>query len=650
MTKSLFDRAGNPITLGRILGQGGEGTVFEAGYDKRAELAGKVYNHPIPRDKQEKIWRMASCGDSYLREIAAWPIDTLHSARGGEVIGFVMPKVCNHEPIHHLYGPTHRKQIFPKSDYAFLLHVARNVAAAFDAIHHHRHVIGDVNQGNLVVASDGRVRLIDCDSFQIQADDRIHLCEVGVAIFTPPELQGLKTFKGVMRTPNHDNFGLALLVFHLLQMGRHPFSGIFNQGRGDMPLERAIAEFRFAYGANRQTKQMDMPPFALPLDVLPKEVSSLFERAFSESGATSARPSASEWVSSLDTMKQGLRTCCAEPVHKFASHLGGCPWCEMEKKGGAQFFLPLLLITAIHGTSSITVADPWSRVQSILPPDISTDYSPPTSSVVGQPPPADRLRARWVYIIVMPVVFAALIACFFAWSNLAVLWIGLGIFFKVKFRHPYWQLRKERKSVLDGLLREFEGKHRQFKESATIRPFSDLQQQLWLTKQEFDRLEPAHQAERKKLRENLQSKQLQKHLERFFLSQARIPGIGSGRMTVLESFGVETAADIDEFKILRIPGFGPKLTNELVKWRRQAESKFRFNPQEGVDPREEQQLQARFNQKAAQLKESLQNGHIKLQQLRAEIPNRMSVTRTSLNQISLAVQQAEADVKAVSGW
>jgi DNA-binding helix-hairpin-helix protein with protein kinase domain len=540
--------------------------------------------------------------------------------------------------------------VFPKSDYAFLVHVARNVAAAFDAIHHYGHVIGDVNQGNLLVARDGRVRLIDCDSFQIMAGGVNHLCEVGVPIFTPPELQGLGSFKGITRSPNHDNFGLALLVFHLLHMGRHPFSGVFNQGRGDMPLERAIAEFRFAYGANRRAKQVDMPPLALPMDLLPRQVADLFERAFSEEGAATTRPTASEWVSGLDSMRQGLKTCGAEPIHKFASHLGVCPWCEMERKGGTQFFLPILLVTVGPGISPGTIAELWSRIQSVPPPILSATYSPPTRQAIRRPPPADRQRARWAYLILKPGALAALAGGLIALPNLAVLWIGLGILLSVKFRHPYRQVRKERKTVLEALSREFEKKQRQLREATSIKPFTDLQQQFWRVKQEFDRLEPAHKVERQKLRDSLRNKQLQKHLERFFIRQANITGIGTGRMTVLESFGVETAADVDEWKIRRIPGFGPKLTNELVDWRRRMESRFRFDPQQGVDQREEQQLQARFNQQAAKLREALHNGHIKLQQLRNDMSSRVSTMRASLDETAVAVQQAQEDVRAVSGW
>ena len=128
-----------------------------------------------------------------------------------------------------------------------MVRAATNLARAFGQIHAASHVIGDVNHGNALIGKDGTAVLIDCDSIQVRDRSRTFACDVGTPLFTPPELQG-KTFRGLHRTENHDRFGLAVLIFHLLFQGRHPFAGVYADG--EMPLERAIAESRFAYGAH----------------------------------------------------------------------------------------------------------------------------------------------------------------------------------------------------------------------------------------------------------------------------------------------------------------------------------------------------------------------------------------------------------------
>ena len=214
---------------------------------------------------------------------------------------------------------------------------ARNVAAAFDTMHEAGIVVGDVNQGNLLVDETMRVRFIDCDSFQIQSGDDTFLCPVGTPHFTPPELQG-KKLRETPRTPDHDRFGLAVLMFHLMFVGRHPFAGRYF-GDGEQTIERAIAERRFAFSKNRAATLMEPPPASLRLEDLPAAggravragVSAARRREQPAHGAgvgRAARPAA-----------QSRQGCTFDPAHVFYSRLGQCPWCRIEDEGGPAFFV-----------------------------------------------------------------------------------------------------------------------------------------------------------------------------------------------------------------------------------------------------------------------------------------------------------------------
>jgi len=316
----LFDSKGQRIPLGKKLGTGGEGSVYGVPVLGN-NIVAKIYHEAVSAEKQAKLSGMVRGGDETLKKIAAWPLEILQASVGGQIRGFLMQKVTDHEPIHHLYGPSHRKQRFPDKDWAFLVNTARNASAALEAIHSHGHVIGDINPNLLFVAGNSIVKLIDCDSFQIVVDGKHYLCEVGVPHFTPPELQGYSSFRGVRRTKNHDNFGLALILFHILLMGRHPFSGVFS-GVGDMPLEKSIAQFRYAFGRNSASKGMTPPPNSVTPAILPGEIANLFERAFTEPGAQQeGRPTAREWVKALDSLKSQLRACGQETADRPPKYL-----------------------------------------------------------------------------------------------------------------------------------------------------------------------------------------------------------------------------------------------------------------------------------------------------------------------------------------
>src|SRR5262249_18699616 len=151
-------------------------------------------------EKAEKLSRMVEAQSDRLLALAAWPVETLFSTDRRSLTGFLMKNVKGFKDIHLLYNPKSRTREFPpKANWRFLIHTAANVARAFCAIHDHGHVIGDVNQSNVRVSPETAiVSLVDCDSFQIASNAKIYPCEVGVPLFTPPELQETE-FREVVR-------------------------------------------------------------------------------------------------------------------------------------------------------------------------------------------------------------------------------------------------------------------------------------------------------------------------------------------------------------------------------------------------------------------------------------------------------------------
>jgi len=175
----LHDHLGNEVRLpAKPFATGGEGAVFDV--VGRPDLVAKLYSKPQNKERCDKLRAMANLCSPDLLKIAAWPTATLSNGNPAAVEGILMPRIADHKEIHQLYSVAQRKKDFPEVDWGFLLHTARNCAIAFESVHSHGHVVGDVNQKNVMVSKKGTVALVDCDSFQVKEGTRIFRCGVGL--------------------------------------------------------------------------------------------------------------------------------------------------------------------------------------------------------------------------------------------------------------------------------------------------------------------------------------------------------------------------------------------------------------------------------------------------------------------------------------
>jgi DNA-binding helix-hairpin-helix protein with protein kinase domain len=357
MTLPQLFSGGSPLRLDKQIGKGGEGEVYTL--SDRRDFAVKFYTLKDLASREAKITAMVRSKLADQFKLVAFPTATV-ADRSGKFMGFVMRLVSGSKPLHELYAPSSRKHHFPTADYRFIVRSALNIVRAVAQVHASGCVIGDINHSGILVSQQAIAALIDADSFQIKDGYKHHLCKVGVPEYTPPELQGQK-LDSIVRAPNHDNFGLAIIIFQLLFMGRHPFSGRFS-GQGDMPMEKAIAEFRFAYSLKRQTG-MSPPPGASDLRDIPLWLADLFELAFSQTSRDN-RPTSEQWAAALERFETTITTCNANKLHHYSSAAKTCPWCDMEQNIGLILFIPdASKFTAQAFTGGKFNADQlWSRL------------------------------------------------------------------------------------------------------------------------------------------------------------------------------------------------------------------------------------------------------------------------------------------------
>ena len=655
----LVDASGRPLRLGAELGRGGEGSVYALA--DRTEIVAKLYHHRPGAEKSAKIVAMAKLGTDRLLKLAAWPTSPIHAAsRGGPVLGFLMPRISGHKPAFNLYSPKLRLQEFPSAGWAFLIHAAVNAARAFAVIHENGHVIGDVNHGNLVVAADATVKLIDCDSFQVSAKGQQWFCDVGVSTHQPPEFQGLTSYKRILRTPNHDNFGLAVIVFQLLFMARHPFSGRY-LGAGDMPIERAIKEYRFAYGAKALALQMKPPPGSLSLNGVTRNLALLFERAFSPEGSREgARPKPEEWIAALGELARGLRKCAANPAHEYLAAAGKCPWCEIEATGGFMLFPVVFLPGAGPQPSGIDIAALWQEMRAIPDPGAAPPLPPPAAlkstkaKASPQATPARRPRKRMAIALVLTTVVIIPVAKLVGPMSTiadATFWpLAVAILIVLSWAAMPPVVKKRGKAELEQAALKARERcttiERQWKIEAGNEEFVQRRLALEKLKADYDRLPHERLRRLQDLETNREGAQLTAFLDRCPLDGANIKGVGDAKITVLQSYGLATAADIVDQRVLSVPGIGPVMLKRLKVWRRQKEARFVFDPKRGVSAIDKATVEQRILTERARLERALSEGVAQLAAFSKEILARRQALVREARSAAEALLTAQADLRA----
>ncbi len=580
----LVDSRGQQILLGERLGKGGEGSVYAVEGDDT--LVAKLYHQrPLTQGLLAKLQSLIACRSPELDRISAWPRALVHDPRSRDALGILMPRVSDSRLLHELYSSANRRRHFPDARWHHLILAARNMAAAFESMHAAGVIVGDVNQGNILVDKNMCVRFIDCDSFQIEANGTVFHCPVGTPHFTPPELQSQK-LRDVRRTEDHDGFGLAVLVFHLLFVGRHPFAGRY-MGDGEMSIEKAIAEHRFAFSRHRKERLVEPPPASLLLEELPASLADLFEQAFSSESFQRGRPSASEWVAQLEALIKQRKPCSLDPAHLYYNQLSICPWCRVEDDGGPTFF-------AAEGASSMVSTGRLEgydrRIQKLLIPTF-TELLPARLAIpkVLKPKRRTSQSPATVCDAAATGVVAAASVCLLGIKWIGALWAGAigsiaaGAF--LIFGKPC-RLQRNRG---DELWEQF-GQVQTKLANAAVAVTGKHHKRQKLFDHAVEELKSGYehyQADQDQLQDVL-TLQRTAQLNRLLAGQliqdnlAEIPGLSSSMLSMLQSFGVESAFDVDSLKLMGVPMLSPSLQIELVSWRDRIAGKYKFEPEHGV--------------------------------------------------------------------
>jgi DNA-binding helix-hairpin-helix protein with protein kinase domain len=639
---------GSTYRLAKEIGRGAEGSVWSL--EGEPALVAKFRFKGLNSQDVAKITSMCRLRTEALTRVAAWPITLLKEKGSSGPNGLLMRCVSGYKSIHQLYGIKSRLKLFPEAQFPFLLHTATNTARAFATIHLSGQVVGDVNHSNLMVAQNATVAMIDCDSFQITDGGVTFACPVGVPDFTPPELQGV-VFATQPRTVQHDAFGLAVLLFQLLFLGRHPFMGAFDTRRDEMlSLDTAISQYRFVYALDEGAPEVRLPPFVPRLSDYPLNVREFFNRSFTREAITKGRPTATEWIDALVSLSASTKQCSANPNHQYFSRSSQCPWCRVEG------FIGMAVFGVKIGIDQTVVFDfnaLWAQIESFraIPepferPNLEAiqAQSVPDSSIPEIVTKRRQFRIGGIALLIS----ISCVATFWFPAQLAVLAIIGALIACTKL----WSGRgNQAKPFIDkhsSGLAAFKSAEQAFNQSAELTvAFTNQKRSLERDKVEYLAIPALQRKRRAELEAAREQKQRQRFLERFRIEDEPISNVGEKTKMILYTWGILDASDVELSKISQIKGFGPVRQQSLLVWRASKEAQFRFNPNEPVDSSDLRALEQEFAQKASALRSRLSAGPASLKQALSVWHAQRRQLLASLHSAANRLAAAQVNVQAL---
>lgn len=321
---------------------GKEGSIYEVISYKNikynaSNLYFKCFDRGIdPYEKYEKISDIIRRNESsqYARyynnifDCVAFPIEAVYKGENRrDFQGFLMRKMT---------GNCNFKEFTRNSNHTYYnfntcVSIAQSLCKIVYNIHKMGYTIGDFNDLNIIVDSkNNSVSLVDADSFMFNN----YVIELGRPEMLPKEIVEIqkkikenKSHINISYNEDTDDYALAVHLYKLFT-GCYPY---IHKNRIEDPLDDSSIKYAVLYMRFPLVNPTCMQPsHFFPLKTLPKELSMLLSKAFSNN----KRPDALNYLDVLAKIKTKQKKCNRDDKHIYYKELGKCPCCEYAKNNG----------------------------------------------------------------------------------------------------------------------------------------------------------------------------------------------------------------------------------------------------------------------------------------------------------------------------
>jgi DNA-binding helix-hairpin-helix protein with protein kinase domain len=194
---------------------------------------------------------------------------------------------------------------------------------------------------------------------------------------------------------------------------------------------------------------------------------------------------------------------------------------------------------------------------------------------------------------------------------------------------------------------QYQGIQEKWKQEASDAAFTAKLNEFDAARKELEAFPRRRREGLQELEKNRKQIQLQKWLDRHYIRDANLAGIGAGRKALLASYGIDTAGDLSWPSLQPVNGIGPRNAATLMTWRDSVATQFVFNPGQGIGQLEIARLDRELADRRAGLEQKLTGGAGELQIIRQRIFDARASLQADAERALELLMQAEAHGKRI---
>jgi len=321
----VVDKRGHRHRLGRCLGRGGQGAVYQV---EGGRLAVKLLFDRSPARRELLSGQLARVRRFELKDVPiVRPMEMLRPP----YLGYVMQRLTGMDPIQTLARPPRNGQprlawYHETGGLRRRLRLLARCGEALAQVHGCGLVFADPSPTNFFVSAaveDTQARLIDADNLHYESSP-------GSSVYTPtygaPELELRLSGTNTLT----DAHAFAVVAFQTLSLV-HPLFGDVVM-RGDPELEAQALQGKLPW-IEKTDDTRNRSSDGVPRDlILSPHLSRLSQRAFGEGLRNRLkRPGVAEWVERLDAAAD-FSIPCEKCSGTFYANRTKCPWCDSPRR------------------------------------------------------------------------------------------------------------------------------------------------------------------------------------------------------------------------------------------------------------------------------------------------------------------------------